>query len=180
MKRRAVVAVVALVATAALLSGCGSDVSSTKQSQQQSVVTAEASLRAQGFTKVTLRIRHADGTVDEHCVWLADSDFERVQGLMEITDPSLGGGDALVFQFENDTTAAFWMKDTLLPLSIAWVDSAGGVVGTADMDPCSADTENCPRFPPGRPYRLAIEMAQGRLQDWGIRPGATVSLGASC
>jgi uncharacterized membrane protein (UPF0127 family) len=180
MKRRAVVAVVALVVTAALLSGCGSNVSSTEQSQQQSVVTAEASFRSQGFTKVTLRIRHADGTVEEHCVWLADTDFERVQGLKEITDPSLGGGDALVFQFESDTALAFWMKDTLLPLSIAWVDSAGGVVNTADMDPCLADTESCPRFPPGRPYRLAIEMAQGRLQDWGIRPGATISLGASC
>ena len=180
MKPRAVVAVVALVVIAALLSGCGSNVSSTEQSQQQSIVTAEASLRSQGFTKVTLRIRHADGTVEEHCVWLADTDFERVQGLQEITDPSLGGGDALVFQFESDTNLAFWMKDTLLPLSIAWVDSAGGVVNTADMDPCVADTENCPRFPSRRPYRLAIEMAQGRLQDWGITPGATISLGASC
>jgi uncharacterized membrane protein (UPF0127 family) len=180
MKRRAVVAVVALVVTAALLSGCGSNVSSTEQSQQQSVVTAEASLRSQGFTKVTLRIGHADGTVEEHCVWLADTDFERVQGLKEITDPSLGGGDALVFQFESDTDLAFWMKDTLQPLSIAWVDSAGGVVNTADMDPCLADTDSCQRFAPGRPYRLAIEMAQGRLQDWGIRPGATISLGASC
>ena len=180
MQPRAVVAVVALVVTAALLSGCGSNVSSTEQSQQQSVVTAEASLRSQGFTKVTLRIRHADGTVEEHCVWLADTDFERVQGLQEITDSSLGGGDALVFQFESDTDLAFWMKDTLLPLSIAWVDSAGGVVNTAEMDPCLADTESCPRVPPGRPYRLAIEMAQGRLQDWGIRPGATISLGASC
>lgn len=180
MKRRAVVAVVALAATAALLSGCGSGVSSTEQSQQQSVATAEASLRAQGFTKVMLRIRHADGTVEEHCVWLADTNFEREQGLMEITDPSLGGGDALVFQFESDTDRAFWMKDTVLALSIAWVDSSGSVVNTADMDPCPAETKNCPRFPPARPYRLAIEMAQGRLQDWGISPGATISLAESC
>ena len=174
------VAVVAMLASLLVLAGCGSGVSSTTQSEQQATAAAEASLRAQGFTKVTLRIRHADGTVEEHCVWLADSDFEREQGLMEITDPSLGGGDALVFQFESDTTAAFWMKDTLLPLSIAWVDSSGSVVNTADMDPCSPDTKNCPRFPPGRPYRMAIEMAQGRLQDWGIGPGATVTLAGAC
>jgi uncharacterized membrane protein (UPF0127 family)/predicted small secreted protein len=180
MKRRAVVAVVALVATAALLSGCGSDVSSTKQSQQQSVVTAEASLRAQGFTKVTLRIRHADGTVEEHCVWLADSELERQQGLSERTDPLIAGGEAMVFSFDADSDRTFWMKDTVLPLSIAWIDGEGAVIGTADMDPCPATSTNCEKFSAERPYRLAIEMAQGRLQDWGIRPGATVSLGASC
>lgn len=180
MKRRAITVVVALVATAALLSGCGSGVSSTSQSQQQSISTAEASLRAQGFSKVTLRIRHADGTVEEHCVWLADTEVERNRGLMQVTEPSLGGGEAMVFAFDADTSAAFWMKDTLLPLSIAWVDSAGAVVNTADMDPCPATTANCPRFPPGHPYRMAIEMAQGRLQDWGIEPGATVTLGDAC
>ena len=134
MKRRAVVAVVALVATAALLSGCGSDVSSTEQSQQP-VVTAEASLRAQGFTKVTLRIRHDDGTVEEHCVWLADSELERQQGLSERTDPLIAGGEAMVFSFDADSDRTFWMKDTVLPLSIAWIDGEGAVIGTADMDP---------------------------------------------
>ena len=180
MKRRAVATVVALVATATLLSGCGSGVSSTEQSQQQSTSTAEASLRAQGFSKVTLRIRHADGTLEEHCVWLADTEVERNRGLMEVTDPSLGGGEAMVFAFDTDTSAAFWMKDTLLPLSIAWVDSSGAVVNVANMDPCPATTKNCPRFPPERPYRLAIEMAQGRLQDWGIGPGSTVTLAGAC
>lgn len=179
MTRRAV-AVVAMLASLLVLAGCGSGVSSTTQSEQQSTAAAEASLRAQGFTKVTLRVRHADGSVEEHCVWLADSELERERGLMEITDPSLGGGDAMVFVFDADTAASFWMKDTLLPLSIAWVDSAGGVVNTATMDPCPAGTTNCPQFPPGRPYRMAIEMAQGRLQDWGIGPGATVTLAGAC
>lgn len=179
MTRRAV-AVVAMFASLLVLAGCGSGVSSTTQSEQQSTAAAEASLRAQGFTKVTLRVRLADGSVEEHCVWLADSDLERERGLMEITDPSLGGGDAMVFVFDADTAASFWMKDTLLPLSIAWVDSAGGVVNTANMDPCPAGATNCPQFPPGRPYRMAIEMAQGRLQDWGIGPGATVTLAGAC
>jgi len=180
MKRRAVATVVALVATATLLSGCGSGVSSTSQSQQQSTSTAEASLRAQGFSKVTLRIRHADGTVEEPCVWLADTEVERGRGLMEITDPSIGGGEAMVFFWELDTTAEFWMKDTVLPLSIAWIDSAGVFVGGADMDPCPAAASRCPLFAAFRPYRLAIEMAQGRLQDWGIEPGSMVTLARAC
>ncbi len=143
-------------------------------------MTAEASLRAQGFTKVTLRIRHADGTVEEHCVWLADSELERQQGLSESNELLIASGEAMVFSFDADSDRTFWMKDTLLPLSIAWIDAEGAVIGSADMDPCPANVTSCPKFSPVRPYRLAIEMAQGRLQDWGIRPGATVSLGASC
>jgi len=113
-------------------------------------------------------------------VWLADSELERQQGLMEITDPSFGGGDALVFSFDADTDRTFWMKDTVLPLSIAWIDGEGSVVSTADMDPCPADSASCQKFSAKRPYRMAVEMAQGRLQDWGIVPGATVTLGESC
>jgi len=180
MRRHALGVVAIILALAAFSAGCGSGVSTTEQSQQQSVASAEESLRSQGLTKVTLRIRHADGTVEEHCVWLADSESERLPGLMEISDPSLGGGDALVFYFEGDTSRAFWMKDTVLPLSIAWIDSAGAVIGTTDMDPCLSGTETCPRYPPPRPIRMAIEMAQGRLQDWGIAPGAVVSLGDGC
>ena len=180
MTRRAVLAVVLTFAIAFSAAGCGSGVSSSKQSEQQATASVEASLRAQGFTKVTLRIRHADGSVEEHCVWLADTEAKRQRGLMEITDPSIGGGDAMVFSFDADTSVAFWMKDTVLPLSIAWIDSAGGVVTTADMNPCPAGTANCPQFSASRPYRLAIEMAQGRLQDWGIGPGTTVTLAGAC
>jgi uncharacterized membrane protein (UPF0127 family) len=155
-------------------------VSSTTQSEQPSTAAAEASLRAQGFTKVTLRIRHADGTVEEHCVWVADSELERQQGLSEMTDPLIAGGEAMVFSFDADSDRTFWMKDTVLPLSIAWIDGEGAVVGTADMDPCPANVANCQKFSAKRPYRMAIEMAQGRLQDWGIGPGATVTLAGAC
>ena len=179
MTRRAF-AVVAMLASLLVLAGCGSGVSSTTQSEQQSNAAAEASLRAQGFTKVTLRIRHADGTVEEHCVWVADSELERQQGLSEMTDPMIAGGEAMVFSFDADTDRAFWMKDTVLPLSIAWIDGEGAVVGTADMDPCPANVANCQKFSAKRPYRMAIEMAQGRLQDWGIGPGATVTLAGAC
>jgi len=179
MTRRAV-GVVTMIAGLLILASCGSGVSSTTKSEQQSTAGAEASLRAQGFTKVTLRIRHADGNVEEHCVWLADSELERQQGLSEITDPLIAGGGAMVFSFDADSDRTFWMKDTLLPLSIAWIDAAGAFVGTADMGLCPADTTSCPRFRAGRPYRLAIEMAQGRLQDWGIGPDVTVTLAEAC
>jgi uncharacterized membrane protein (UPF0127 family) len=180
MRRHAPGVAAIIFAIVVLFAGCGSGVSSTEQSQQQSISNAEESLRSRGFTKVTLRIRLADGTVEEHCVWLSDSVTERERGLMQLSDPSLGGGDAMVFVFEEETSAVFTMADTPQPLSIAWVDSAGAVIGTTDMDPCPPGTKSCPRYPAPRPLKMAIEMAQGRLQDWGIGPGALVSLGDAC
>ena len=179
MTRRAA-GVVGLVALLLIAVGCGSSGSANEKTTAQSTSAAEASLRSRGFTKVTLRIRHADGSTEVRCVWLADSELERQQGLSEITDPLIAGGEAMVFSWELDTTATFWMKDTLLPLSIAWIDAAGAFVGAADMDPCPAGTTNCPRSSAARPYQLAIEIAQGRLQDWGIGPGSTVTLAEAC
>ncbi|MCX6510108.1 MAG: DUF192 domain-containing protein [Actinobacteria bacterium] len=179
MTRRAV-GVIGLVALLLIAVGCGSSGSANGKITPQSTSAAEASLRSSGFTKVTLRIRHADGSTEVRCVWLADTEVERGRGLKEITDPSIGGGEAMVFLWALDTTATFGMKDTLLPLSIAWIDSVGAFVSSADMDPCPAGTTNCPLFPAARPYRLAIEMAQGRLQDWGIGPDVTVTLAEAC
>ena len=180
MPRRTIGVLAALVVSMIVLVGCGSGVTPTQQSQQQSIADAEASLRERGFTKVTLRIVHPDGSVEEHCVWLADSEVERERGLMEITDPSIGDGDAMVFSFPSDTSAAFWMKDTPMPLSIAWIAVDGSVVSTADMSPCPADQQKCPTYPAVGPYRLAIEMAQGRLVDWGIGAGSKVTLADAC
>ncbi len=180
---RGAVGVVGLVALLFVAVGCGSSGSSGRSNEQtiaRSASATERSLRSDGFTKVTLRIRHADGSIEVHCVWLADTEVERGRGVKEITDPSIGGGEAMAFLWVLDTTAEFWMKDTLLPLSIAWIDSAGAFVGSADMDPCPASSSRCPVFPAFRPYRLAIEMAQGRLQDWGIGPDATITLAEAC
>jgi uncharacterized membrane protein (UPF0127 family) len=109
------------------------------------------------------------------CVLVADSAAERANGLMDAPGPDLGGYDGMAFTWDEDATGGFWMKDTEVPLSIAYIDDRGAIVSTVDMDPCTVG-DDCPGYPPAGPYRLAVEVPQGELADRGIVEGATVRL----
>jgi uncharacterized membrane protein (UPF0127 family) len=85
---------------------------------------------------------------------------------------SVAPNTGMVFLYPVDTTGGFWMKDTLVPLSIAFVASNGQVVSTNEMVPCQADP--CPVYQPPRPYRYAVELPAGALAAAGIGPGALV------
>lgn len=134
-----------------------------------------------GFTEVALRIVEGpDGEPIVICVLVAATPEQRARGLMGVTD--LGGYDGMLFRFPTDSDSAFWMKDTLLPLSIAYLDVDGSVVDTADMDPCPAGTPRCPSYPSRDRYRNALEVAQGELDDLGLTrdSGATVTEAGAC
>lgn len=133
--------------------------------------------RLDGFEEVTITVTTADGETLEWCLLLAATPEARERGLMFVTDPALGGYDGVLFPFDEDGTGGFWMKNTRLPLSIAYLDADGALVSTADMAPCPDGTERCPGYPPSGPYRSAIEVVQGRLGDLGITDGARVSIG---
>ena len=77
----------------------------------------------------------------------------------------------MVFIFDGDTTARFWMKDTLLPLSIAFVQSDGTILDIQDMQPQTEDPHG-----PGAAYSFAIEANQGWYAAHGVQPGGHVSL----
>lgn len=128
------------------------------------------------FARVSATVIQPDGTARSVCLLHAETDAQRRRGLMEVTDPALGGCDGMVFTFSRDTDTAFWMRNTPLPLSIAYFDSRGRLVSTADMAPCG-DHAGCPHYPPSNPYRYAVEVPQGRLPEFGIRPGARLLLG---
>jgi len=176
---RAATAGAAAVALLAL-GGCSSDRSGPAAAPGTTTPTNSVAEAPQGFGAGLLVVTLPDGTVQEWCVWLADTPARREQGLMAVTDPGLGGAEAMVFVFPGDTTSGFWMKDTLLPLSIAWYSSEGAFVSTADMDPCPADATDCPAFSPGEQYRYAVEVPQGELDDLGLVDGSAISLGGSC
>lgn len=127
-----------------------------------------------GFGEVEVRIVEGpDGEPIVICVMVADSPDQRARGLMEVTD--LGGYDGMLFRFDADTDGGFWMKDTVMPLSIAYLDADGAVVSTADMDPCPEGTD-CPSFAASGPYRMALEVPQGGLGPLGLTDGSSARI----
>ena len=99
----------------------------------------------------------------------ADPDA-RARGLMGRTEVPPGSG--MVFLYPGDVRESFWMKDTLVPLSIAFVAADGRVVSVAEMAPCRADP--CPTYAPAGPYRYAVELTAGAFPAAGVGAGDQV------
>lgn len=134
-----------------------------------------------GFDETAIRITDAAGALVEGCVLLADDAASRQQGLMDVTDPSLGGYDGMLFTFAVPTSSSFYMLRTRLALSIAFFD--GAAFGSAlDMAPCPSDDDEprCPRYLPEAPYTQALEVPAGQLPALGIGPGARLESGGAC
>ena len=81
----------------------------------------------------------------------------------------LDDGAGMLFVFESAARHCFWMRDTPLPLSIAFVDTDGRIVSLADMQPHS-ETLHCPPTD----IRYALEVKQGEFQRRGIAAGTRV------
>ena len=87
-------------------------------------------------------------------VRIADSPDEQRQGLMGVEDLSPDRG--MAFVYDEPTTGSFWMKDTPIPLSIAFVDETDRIVGIEEMTPCTS--EPCATWDAGgAAYTLAVE-----------------------
>lgn len=132
-----------------------------------------------GFGEVALVVVSPDGSRRVLCVLSAESAEQRARGLMEVTDESLGGYDGMLFLFPVDNRGGFWMRNTPMPLSIAYLSADGAIVSTTDMEPCD-DRADCPSYAADGPYRMALEVPQGRLDDLGVVPGARLERDGAC
>jgi uncharacterized membrane protein (UPF0127 family) len=99
---------------------------------------------------------------------VADSPMERSRGLM--LRKSLQANSGMLFVFEEAALHCFWMKNTLIPLSIAFLDDEGNVVTVADMQPHD-ESSHCP----AKPVRYALEMDQGWFKTKGIHAGDRIT-----
>lgn len=140
----------AILALALSLAACGeSRTETTVESEpERAVVTAER-------------------TGARFVVEVADTGAERADGLMGRTSLPADGG--MLFLYDAPSSGGYWMKDTLIPLSIAFLGESGRVLAILDMTPCRADP--CHVYDPGVVYRAALEVKSGAFARAGIRKG---------
>lgn len=115
-----------------------------------------------GMPEITLAINGHQLTAE-----VAHTDADRTQGLMHRR--MLPENRGMLFVFPQTAPLSFWMMNTPLPLSIAFVDDAGAIINITDMKPLTTDNHHS-----ARPARYALEMNQGWFKKRGIKPGDKV------
>jgi uncharacterized membrane protein (UPF0127 family) len=155
----------AFLAATFFLSACGGDVGNSA-----------AGVEANPSPSITFARSTALLDTDEGSVLIdvevAETDEQRRLGLMH--RKSLDEQSGMVFVFFEPTKGGFWMKNTLIPLSIAFFDVDGEILKILDMEPCEADP--CLSYDPGVTYRGALEVNQGAFEEWDVDEGDFIRL----
>jgi len=99
---------------------------------------------------------------------VAAHDAERQQGLMY--REKMGLNEGMVFLFEAPASVCMWMKNTLIPLSAAFIDEDGKIINIEDMQPQTTDS-HCGK----KPVRYVLEMNQGWFKQKNIKPGSMIA-----
>ena len=99
---------------------------------------------------------------------VADTPQERATGLMGRV--SLAPDSGMLFIYPDEAVRSFWMKNTPLPLSIAYISRAGQIVHLAQMAPLSEDP-----VPSMHPTMYALEMEAGWFAAHGVKVGQTIA-----
>ncbi len=95
---------------------------------------------------------------------VAQTDAQRAVGLMYRKD--MPQHEGMLFVFEQPGQQCFWMRNTLLPLAIAFLADDGSIVNIAEMKPLD-ETSTCSE----KPVRFALEMNKGWFSQRGLKPG---------
>jgi uncharacterized membrane protein (UPF0127 family) len=115
-----------------------------------------------------LRLTNAAGKNHYLSIEIAKTQPERERGLSGRT--SLDANAGMLFFIEQQGPG-FWMKDTLIPLSVAFIDPCGEIVHIEDMQPNTLDLHNSPR-----PYRFGLEVNLGWFERNNIGVGDHVEI----
>jgi uncharacterized membrane protein (UPF0127 family) len=98
---------------------------------------------------------------------VADNFVSRMTGMMHRT--TMGANEGMLFVFEESGRQCMWMKNTLIPLSVAYLADDGAIVNIEDMQPQSEES-HCSKAP----VRFALEMNRGWFSGKGIKPGTRI------
>ncbi|MHC5225246.1 DUF192 domain-containing protein [Ignatzschineria sp. LJL83] len=100
-------------------------------------------------------------------VELALDSASQARGLMYRQEMPENSG--MLFMFSEETPLSFWMKNTLIPLDIIYINEQGNVVHIATAQPCKI--QNCPSYPSVYPAKYVLELNAGRAEELGLSAG---------
>jgi uncharacterized protein len=162
------------------IAGCGGAESSTPEeagpattapAQTTTEATQNAAVTSAPDESTTIAIIDANGERSEVEVEveIADDEAEQRRGLMERTELAENAG--MLFVFDREAPRSFWMRNTLIPLSIAYIAADGRIVDIQDMQPLDETSH-----PSAEPAQYALEVNQGFFAERGIEVGDVVEI----
>ncbi len=165
--------ILGLVLLTLLVFGCAQtpERSDADPSQTTSETTTKATKTAQASRLPTVTIDASGGGEVRVRVEIADDDSERARGLMYRT--ALAENRGMLFVYEVEQKLSFWMKNTHIPLSIAFMDAEGRIVDIQDMEPLDDDP---PSYVSAEPARYALEVNRGFFEERGVEVGDRAEL----
>ena len=169
-------ALILLLTSLLMLAGCGrgeggSTPGSAPETAASSGTASETTAVTTSGEFATVSLVPSGGERVELEVEIADDELERQRGLMERTE--LAENVGMLFVFEQQQQLSFWMKNTLIPLSVAYMDSEGRIIDVQDMEPLDTTPH-----PSAEPAMYALEVNQGFYEERGIEVGDTAELPA--
>jgi uncharacterized membrane protein (UPF0127 family) len=168
-KMRISMAVLAILfASLLLVVGCGEQ-KSESSSEPPSEANAPPTTGPETSRKSTVSITNTEGEMVVVRVEIATTTAEKQRGLMGRT--ALAEDAGMLFVFDREQQLSFWMKDTLIPLSIAYINESGRIVDIQDMKPLDETPH-----PSAEPAKYALEVNQGFFNEHGVEVGNKVSL----
>jgi hypothetical protein len=147
-KRRVFATLAAIAMLAAFLTSCSAQSGNGQDTDKPNAQLKTVTLRA-GETRLVAEV--------------AATELERTRGLM--FRKNLAEGKGMLFVFDSDQKVAFWMKNTSLPLSVAYIGSDGTIYQILDLVPFSEE----PR-PADRSVRYALKVPHGWFAKVGLKP----------
>ena len=173
---------IVLLAASLLLAGCGGadpgepaagsagGSGGARSSGDAGSAAMESTGGATSLSSGTVRIGTSGGSVEVE-VEVADDMDEMRKGLMGRT--ALAEDAGMLFVYPEERELSFWMRDTLIPLSIAFLDGEGRIVDIQDM---RALDDTLPHYTSAEPARYALEVNKGFFDERGVEVGDRAKL----
>ncbi len=150
-----------LASLAILASTVGMNCSPSEPNELDKLGTVDMSIKDKAFT-----------------LWIANDYGEQEKGLMGVTAEQMadlpnGTRRGMIFIFDSAHELSFWMKDTIIPLDIAYVGADGTIVSTYTMAPLD---DRYGQYPSREPARFAIEVNAGVWTELGVKAGDRLTI----